>query len=70
MTIYLSGGKTPQEHEENLEKCLQRMAERGLTGRKSKCNIGQTSISWFGWTFSEEGMSADTKKVASITSAG
>ena len=63
-------GKTPGEHLENLEKCLQRMAERNLTARQSKCTFGTTSLTWFGWTFSASGMSADQTKVQAIHKAG
>ena len=63
-------GKTPQEHEKNLQGCLHRMAERGLTCRLSKCNFGKSSVSWFGWIFTSDGMSADPSKVESIVAAG
>ena len=63
-------GKTPKEHEENLVALLQRCKERGITVRLSKSNIGKTEVDWFGWTFSESGMSADKKKVRAIVEAG
>ena len=59
-----------KDHEHNLEACLQRMEDRNLTGRYSKCNFGLTSVSWFGWIFSESGMSADPQKIKSIIEAG
>ena len=63
-------GKTPEEHEANLEACLERLKERRLTVRKAKCNFGCTAVSWFGWIFSEEGMAADPRKVEAIKTAG
>ena len=63
-------GKTPEEHEANLKALLQRCKERGITIRLSKSNIGKTEVDWFGWTFSESGMSADQKKVRAIVEAG
>ena len=63
-------GKTPEEHEMNLKALLQRCKERGITIRMSKSNIGKTEVDWFGWTFSESGMSADQKKVRAIVEAG
>ena len=63
-------GKSPEEHEENLKALLQRCKERGITIRMSKSNIGKTEVDWFGWTFSESGMSADKKKVRAIVEAG
>ena len=63
-------GTSDKEHEENLEACLQRMEDRGLTARFSKCNFGKTSVAWFGWIFSKDGMSADPRKIQSIVEAG
>ena len=63
-------GSTAEEHEANLEACLQRMEDRNLNARYSKCNFGKTSVSWFGWIFSADGMSADPQKIQSILEAG
>ena len=63
-------GKTPEEHLQNLDKCLNRPEERGLTLRREKCTFGAASVNWFGWEFSASGMSADPKKVAAIKAAG
>ena len=63
-------GNSDKEHEENLEACLQRMEDRGLTARFSKCNFGKTSVAWFGWIFSKDGISADPRKTKSIVEAG
>jgi hypothetical protein len=63
-------GNTPQEHENNLEACLSRLEKVGLTLRAEKCTFGATSVSWFGWIFSQSGISADPKKVRAIKAAG
>lgn len=63
-------GTSPEDHEKNLEACLQRLGEKGLTLRREKCNIGATSVSWFGWVFSPSGMSADPNKLSAIRQAG
>ena len=63
-------GRTPAEHAKNLEACLQRLKEKGLTLRKEKCNFGKSEITWFGWTFTASGMSADQRKVEAIKQAG
>ena len=63
-------GTTSEEHAKNLEACLQRLKEKGLTLRKEKCNFGKREITWFGWTFTASGMSADQKKVEAIKQAG
>ena len=63
-------GNTPEEHEKNLDACLTRLTERGLTLRREKCTFGATEVSWFGWIFSKSGMSADPNKIKSIRNAG
>ena len=63
-------GTTPEEHEKNLDSCLTRLQEKGLTLRKEKCTFGATSVSWFGWIFSKSGMSADPHKIQAIQEAG
>ena len=63
-------GRTPEEHEANLDACLTRLEEKGLTLRREKCTFGATSVSWFGTIFSKSGMSADPKKIKAIKEAG
>ena len=63
-------GTTPEEHLHNLEACLTRLKEKGLTLRKEKCTFGKTSISWFGYVFSKSGMSADPDKIKAIKLEG
>ncbi len=63
-------GRTPEEHEANLDACLTRLEEKSLTLRREKCTFGATSVSWFGTIFSKSGMSADPKKIQAIKQAG
>ena len=63
-------GKTPEEHLANLDRCLTRLEDCGLTLRREKCTFGATSVTWFGWVFSASGMSADPKKLEAIKTAG
>ena len=63
-------GRTPEDHEANLDACLTRLEEKGLTLPREKCTFGTTSVSWFGTIFSKSGMSADTKKIQAIKQAG
>ena len=63
-------GKTPEEHMSNLDQCLTRLEECGLTLRREKCTFGATSVTWFGWVFSASGMSADPKKLKAVREAG
>ena len=59
-------GKTPAKHVKNLEACLQRLKERGLTLLKEKRNFGKREITWFGYTFTSSGMSDDQRKVEAM----
>ena len=63
-------GKDAKEHEENLDACLTRIQETGLTLHREKCNFGKTSVKWFGYVFSESGISADASKIEAIKAAG
>ena len=37
-----------QEHDNNLDACLQRLKESGIKLRREKCKLGQQSVMWFG----------------------
>jgi hypothetical protein len=55
-----------QEHDERLQAVFERIRSYGLTLRREKCKRGQTSVIWFGHTFSKDGMSPDPSKVDRI----
>lgn len=59
-------GKDDKEHNEVLEKTLQRARERGLKFNKDKCEIGVTEVTHQGHVFSPQGVRADPKKVQAI----
>ena len=52
-------GKTEQEHDENLDKCLQRLYDRGLRLNQSKCKFDSNTLEFFGQIFSEAGTQPD-----------
>ena len=45
---------------------MDRAAQKGLTLNSKKCHIKQKSVSFFGVTFGEDGMSPDPKKIPGI----
>ena len=45
-----------KEHDNRLEKVMQRLMEYGLTLRKEKCKFGKTEVLWFGNVFTKQGM--------------
>jgi len=59
-------GKTRQEHDKNLEALLQRLQEKGLTLNRRKCEFGQSKLKFYGYIFSDSGISPDPQKVAAI----
>ncbi|CAB4007251.1 Hypothetical predicted protein [Paramuricea clavata] len=62
-------GSTRTEHDANLDKCLQRLAMKGLRLNRSKCNFLSTILSFFGQVFSKEGTHPDPRRVADLLNA-
>ena len=63
ITIY---GRDKEEHDKNMIAFMDRAAQKGLTLNSKKCHIKQKSVSFFGVTFGEDGMSPDPKKIQGI----
>ena len=61
-------GKTQEEHDTNLDALLDRLEQIGVTLRLEKCVWSVPKVIWFGYQFSERGMSADPQKIAAINS--
>ncbi|XP_053381848.1 uncharacterized protein K02A2.6-like [Mercenaria mercenaria] len=59
-------GKTQTDHDSNLEALLQRLQDRNLTLNKEKCEFGKSKIKFFGYVFSESGISPDPEKITAI----
>ena len=59
-------GKTQREHDENLRACFSRLRDNNLTLNKEKCVYNKQHLDFFGYTFSEQGLMTDPKKVADI----
>ena len=62
-------GKTQADHDNALKAVFHKFAEVNLTLNTSKCQFNKRSISFFGFTFSEKGISPDPVKVESIEKA-
>ena len=62
-------GLSQEDHDINLFKLLDRLAELELTVHPSKCMFGQTSLEFFGLKFSQEGVSLSDAKVRAIKEA-
>ncbi|XP_053400675.1 uncharacterized protein K02A2.6-like [Mercenaria mercenaria] len=59
-------GKTREEHDINLRALFQRLQERNLTLNKKKCSFGQSKIKFYGYVFSESGISPDPDKADAV----
>ena len=59
-------GKTRKEHDSNLERCLQRISNKGLRLNQSKCTFLDTTLSFFGQVFSSQGCKPDPKRVQDL----
>jgi hypothetical protein len=55
-------GRTEEEHDRRLVALMERAKDRGLVFNSAKCSIKQKSISFFGNTYSAEGISPDPAK--------
>ena len=62
-------GSTRAEHDKHLDKCLQRLAVKGLRLNQSKCDFLSSTLSFFGQVFSEEGTRPDPQRVADLLNA-
>ena len=54
-------GTTRAEHDANLDRCLKRLEMKGLALNQSKWNFLNTTLSFFGQFFSEQGTRPDPK---------
>ena len=59
----------PEDHHKTLDAALRRLHDNGLTINLSKCEFYQTTIKFYGYIFSKDGLSPDPAKVAAVHSA-
>ena len=59
-------GKNIKEHDQRLEKAMQRLRDSGLTLNKGKCEFRKNSIRFLGHIISSKGIHADPEKVKAI----
>eukprot|EP00795_Rhopilema_esculentum_P007975 gene7975-13874_t len=55
-------GKTPEEHNNALKAVIEKFIKVGLTLNREKCLFAQKSLTFFGFVFSDKGVSADPEK--------
>ena len=61
-------GEDKKSHDLSLNKVSQRLNDNGLTINLLKCKFSVSEIEFFGFKFSEHGLSADPKKVEAVKS--
>ena len=59
-------GKRKAEHDRNLRNVFIRLRESNITLNRKKCEFNCTELKFYGFIFSDKGMTADPAKVASI----
>ena len=64
----LIGGRTEEEHDQNLEACFRTLQGNNLTVNADKCKIGLKEVSFFGHTISADGIKPSVSKVEAIQS--
>ena len=62
-------GATRSEHDENLDKCLKRLSDKGLRLNASKCKFLNETLEFFGQIFSKDGCQPDPKRVTALENA-
>ena len=67
-------GKTQEEHNRNLEATFARLKEKNLTINRQKCEFNKDKLSFYGFNFSKDRISADSmelqKKVIELAHQG
>ena len=59
-------GTTREQHDERLERVLQRLQELGMTLNSEKCQFAQTSVTFLGHVIDSTGIRPDPSKVSAI----
>ncbi len=59
-------GKTQTDHDEALTQVFERFSNVNLTLNQSKCKFKESSLSFFAFIFSKDGVSPDPEKVQAI----
>ena len=54
------------EHDQALTKVMDRLEEMGVTLSKEKCEWSKNKVIWFGYQFSQAGMTPDPIKIKAI----
>ena len=62
-------GKSQKEHDKNLEAVFERLRQKDLTLNRNKCFFSRSSIKFYGYIFSGNGISADQDQVDCIKDA-
>ena len=62
-------GRIQDEHDDSLKATFKRLCEKNLTLNTSKCSFNKSSLEYFGYVFSDKGVSPDPKKVEAIKNA-
>ena len=62
-------GKDDQQHDERLEKLLERLQQRGLTLNSAKCKFKMPQLEFMGYLLSTRGIGPTESKVEAVVNA-
>ena len=62
----LLGARDWTEHNQTLETVLQRVNDFGITLNREKCQFGKSTIEFYGYKFSQEGLMPTEEKVRAV----
>ena len=63
MDDVLVHGRTTEEHDEHLDKVLQKLEEAGLTLNCQKCHFSKPQVKFLGQIVDKDGVRPDPEKV-------
>ena len=66
MDDVLVHGRTTEEHDERLDKVLQKLEEAGLTLNRQKCHFSKPQMKFLGQIVDKDGVRPDPEKVRAI----
>ena len=62
----LVAGRSKEEHDKNLKKCLETLEENGLTVNPAKCTLGATEVTFYGHVVTPKGIKPKMKTVEAV----
>lgn len=63
---FLIHGKTKKEHDDNLQRVLDRLREHNVRINEEKCVFAQQTVTFIGYSFSKDGLRVEDEKLKAV----